>query len=138
MDADNNDHLNTNLWEVLDYSLEDDYSVSEILSDEAVTPKAIQRIIQTGNIGYTMFEACSHDLAQIKDIIDVLYKMDNPNINPSEDEIDIFVSIVHNMLYTKREQLNAYMQEAHNFDIKDMTATQIQEILNLEYYISRN
>jgi hypothetical protein len=122
-----------NLWEVLDYSLEDDYSISEIIANQAVTSKIIQQILQTANISYAIFDVCTHPLAQVKDIVDVLHRINNPSAKLNEDDIEIHDAIVYNAIYTKRAQLNTYMQEVYNLDTKDITTKQLQEILNINY-----
>jgi hypothetical protein len=116
-------------WERSDYSTLNDSEIYSIIAHKQTSAKTIQRILKTAKFGPSAIAAAQHQLAQIEDILELVYK--NNHLPKMGYTAILYNNMIDNLFILKREQVNAYLQTTYNLEAQHMTETHIKDMLNI-------
>jgi hypothetical protein len=116
-------------WERSDYSTLNDSEIYSIVTHKQTSAKTIQRILKTARFGPSVITAAQHKLAQIEDILELVYK--NNHLPKMGYTAILYNNMIDNLFILKREQVNAYLKTTYDLETQHMTETHIKEMLGL-------
>jgi hypothetical protein len=128
------EYSNNDVWVTLDYSKEKPSHIDLMVLYGNVEAKTLKRVLQTCDTNVEIYNLCSHHLAEVADVIELIqrFQKERLTISQHKDIEDIVDKIFNeNQTYEKYNQVVTYMKTKHKVDVTDMPKFLIREILGL-------
>jgi hypothetical protein len=124
-----NDH-----WVTLDYSKERHNFIYVLASRKTMEARTLSRILQTCDSSLEVYELCTHHLAQIGDVIELIQRFQmSPLAYSKRKELNKVAKLIFNETYEyeKYPQVKAYMKTKYDIDIEHIPKTLVREMLGI-------